>query len=442
MKNRRATSGQAGSRRDASKLRHIIPIAAILTAGAALFPGAGEGAVHRPDSPAQGEDANVETYTCPMHPSVRNPGPGNCPICGMTLTPAGGGASDGTDGSKAVFRVSAAKQQAIGVRIGTASVRELTRSIRAVGSVAPDERKIAAVNLRFSGWIDSVFADYTGKFVTRGAPLFSIYSPEAVAAQKEHLLSRAYASDTAWTVDGLLGGSGLKTATRDRLAFLGLTDAQVDAIEESGTASRTVVITAPVSGHVVGKSATAGMFVEPGTTLYTIADLSTVWLNAEIYQSEIPDVSTGQEAVATFGQIPGREFRGRVTFIWPVLDNTTRSVRARIEVPNGGGALKPGMFGNVVITAGGRKRLSVPAGAVMNTGAREIVFVSAGDDLIEARIVTTGYRNDDWCEVLTGLHEGERVISSANFLIDAESRIQGVLDRLGPADHSRHGGRK
>ncbi len=172
------------------------------------------------------------------------------------------------------------------------------------------------------------------------------------------------------------------------------------------------------------------MYVEPGSNLYTIADLSTVWLNAEIYQNELPDVRTGQEAVIRFGQLPGRDFTGTVTFILPTLDRATRSVRARIVVPNAGGDLKPGMFGNVTIRSAGGKKLSVPVEAVLNTGTREIVFVAGDGDLIEARVVRTGFRNDERCEILSGLHAGERVISSGNFLIDAESRIQGVLDRL------------
>ncbi len=386
---------------------------------------------HSPAGQTQDPPPETKIYTCPMHPSVRQQGPGRCPICGMDLTLAGNARSSPSDDGRGIFHVSPGKQQAIGVKYDTVAVRLLRKTVRAVGNVTIDERRVAIVNLRYSGWIDSVAADYNGKFVSRGDLLFRIYSPEAVAAQREHLLSRAYASDTSWTVDALLGGSDdLGSATRQRLSFLGFTDGQIGALEERGEVSNTVEILSPIAGNIIEKSTTAGMYVEPGTNLYTIADLSTVWLNAEIYQNELPDVRVDQEAVIRFGQIPGRNFTGKVKFLNPTLDRSTRSAKARIEVPNGDGALKPGMYGNVTLHTGGVKKLSVSVDAVMNTGTREIVFVAGGGDVIEARIVRTGFRNDDRCEILSGLAAGERVISSANFLIDAESRIQGVLDRL------------
>ncbi len=386
----------------------------------------------------QERPAPTGIYTCPMHPSVRQEGPGRCPICGMDLTPADGGRAPDSADNRAVFHVSPAKQQAIGVIVDSVLNREMKKSVRVFGNIAEDERRLAVVNLRYSGWIDTLAADYNGKFVRRGDLLFRIYSPEALAAQREHLLSGELASDTTWTVDGMVGPGGFGSATRDRLAFLGFSDGQIDALERAGEPSRSVDVLSPVSGHVVEKMATAGMFVEPGMSLYTIADLSTVWLNVELYQNEIPDVRVGQKVVARFGQIREREFSGTVTFIQPTLDRSTRSVTARIEIPNPDGDLKPGMFGDARIATGGKKRLSVPVNAVINTGTREIAFVALGGDRIEARIVRTGHRNDDFIEVLDGLHAGERVISSANFLIDAESRIQGVLDRLQGSGH-RHG---
>ncbi len=396
--------------------------------------------LHPPSAPVSSQDRPAQTgiYTCPMHPSVRNEGPGRCPICGMDLTPAGGGGSSDSGGGRAVFHVSTGKQQAIGVRIDSVRSREMKKSVRAFGSIAEDERRLAVVNLRYSGWIDTLAADYDGKFVRKGELLFRIYSPEAVAAQREHLLSADLASDTNWTVDGLIGPGGFGSATRDRLVFLGFSGEQIDALERSGEPSRSVEVLSPVSGHVVAKAVTAGMFVEPGMSLYTIADLSTVWLNVELYQHEIPDVRVGQKAAARFGQIREKEFNGEVTFIFPTLNRATRSVTARIEIPNPDGELKPGMFGEARIASGGKHRLSVPVNAVLNTGTREIAFVALDGDLIEARIVRTGYRNDEFVEVLDGLHAGERIISSANFLIDAESRIQGVLDRLRAPAH-QHG---
>lgn len=426
-------------------MNRILLVAAALTMGTALslprfshamagtaFPDGG------PSPATQDPPARKEMYTCPMHPSVRNEGPGRCPICGMDLTPAGGDGAPSEEDGRAVFKVSTARQQAIGVRHDVAAVRDLKKLVRAYGDLAVDERRVASVNLRYSGWIDTVAADYEGRFVRAGELLLRVYSPEALAAQREHLLSAAYAADTAWTVDALLGTRGFGSATRDRLLFLGFTDGQIGELERRGEASRTVGVVSPVSGNILEKMTTAGRFVEPGMTLYTIADLSSVWLNAEIYQSDLPEVRVGQAAEVSFPQHPGRTFHGEVTFIHPRLERETRSVRARIEIANADGALKPGMFGSVTMRTGSRRLLSVPTSAVLNTGTREIVFVDAGGDAIEARIVRTGFRNDRYAEILEGLHEGERVISSANFLIDAESRIQGVLDRL-PAPAHDHG---
>lgn len=417
-----------------NSLRSMIAASAALLAAACLWCAFTPG-VSRAASPAgfvamQDPPDGEAIYTCPMHPSVRQKGPGRCPICGMDLTPASASRSDGGDDGRAVFHVSREKQRVIGVKVDTAAVREMMTTVRAVGSVGYDERKIAVINLRYSGWIESVGADFSGKFVRRGDTLLTIYSPEAVAAQREHLLSGKYATDTAWTAEGVPGGSGFESATRERLLYLGLDPAQIGRLESSGETPRTLAVLSPVDGTVVEKYATAGMYSEPGTTLYTIADLSTVWLNAEIYQEDVPGVGVGREAVVRFGQHPDREFRGRVSFLLPTLDRATRTTRARIEIPNPDGALKPGMFGSVSIRTGGMRALSVPVSAVMNTGTREIVFVRGDGDEIEARVVRTGRRNDRFCEITAGLRAGEIVIASANFLIDAESRIQGVLDRL------------
>lgn len=372
----------------------------------------------------------AELYTCPMHPSVRQNGPGKCPICGMTLTPVRrGGAGDTSD--TALFHVSPSKQQAIGVKYETARVRVMDRKIRTVGNVETDERKISMVHLRYAGWIETLNADFVGKFVSKGTPLFDIYSPEALSAQREYLLSRSFSNDSAWTVDDLLGGEDFDAATRDKLKLLDFTDEQIRRLDSTGEASRTIEVLSPITGFVIGKEATAGMYVEPGMNLYTIADLSTVWLQAEVYQGDLPEVRVGEEAVARFSQFPGRDFHGRVTFIQPVLSRATRSVKVRIEIPNEHGELKPDMFGDVEFSSVLGKRLAVPVDAVMQTGTREIVYVNRGGGGIEARIVRTGVRAGGYAEILSGLGEGESVIASANFLIDAESRIQGVLDRLG-----------
>jgi RND family efflux transporter MFP subunit len=361
----------------------------------------------------------VDYYTCSMHPSVKSKDPGRCPVCSMDLIPVMKQAMPEKKKVDLSFAVSPQKQQLIGVRFSTVAYQPMHKIIRAVGRVAYDETRLSVVNLKIGGWIEKLYADYTGRFVRKGEPLFEMYSPELVSTQEEYLL--ALKSNKSSDV--------LQTA-RQRLLLWDITEEQLETLEKRKVPDRTWAIEAPRSGYVIEKMAIEGMRVEPGMDLYKIADLSTVWVYADVYEFELPLVRLGQEAVITVASMKAQALKGRITYIAPTLDPMTRTARVRIEVPNRDGLLKPEMFADVEIHQMLGKKLAIPESAVLDTGVRQIVFVNKGDGMFEVRLVTLGLRAEDLIEVRDGLEPGERVVSAANFLIDAESRVQGVLQRL------------
>lgn len=377
---------------------------------------------------AEGE---IDYYTCTMHPSIKETKPGRCPICSMDLTPVYKKGKASKEKVDLTFSVSPVKQQLIGVKFTTVEYRQLEKIIHAVGRVDYDERKLAVVNLRISGWIQDLYADFTGKYVKKGEPLFTLYSPDLVSAQQEYLLARqSQQPESVWTVESNQEGKGLIETARERLRLFGITDEQIDKLEKRDKPETYLTISSPISGNVVEKMALKGMRVEPGMTLYKIADLSNVWVYADVYEYELSYVKTGQEARTTLSSFPGEVFKGRITYIFPYLNPNTRTAKVRIEIPNPLGKLKPEMYGNVELRIHLGKKLTIPESAVLQTGVRQIVFVDKGDGLFEVRFIKLGARTEELYEVKEGLDEGERVVSSANFLIDAESRVQGVLQRM------------
>lgn len=394
---------------------HKIMIAAVVLGLAACAKKAPE---HASTSTASDSAASaVEYWTCSMHPSIKETQPGRCPLCGMDLTPVkrGGTHPDSVD---LTFHVSTEQQQMIGVNFAAVERRSIQSAVQAFGRVDIDETRQAVVNLRVSGWIEKVYVDFLGQAVKRGAPLFLIYSPDLVSAQSEYLLAKR-------TQDERL----MRTA-RERLLMWQFTEAQIAELETRGEAATRVDIHAPASGIVVEKMAVPGMRVEPGMTLYRIADLSTVWVQADVYESELALVEKGQLVTVSFPALGGARYFGSVAFIDPVLNPTTRAARVRIVLDNPDGLFKPEMYAQVNLAAPLGERLVVPASAVLRTGQRELVFVDKGSGVLELRLVHTGVRGDGYEEITHGLVEGERVATSANFLLDAESRVQGVLQRL------------
>jgi len=325
------------------------------------------------------------------------------------------------------------KQQLIGLKTAVAAVKPLHRTIRTVGRIEYDERKFATVNAKFEGWIEKLHVDYTGKYVKKGDPLAEIYSPELLATQQEFLnllkwsrpgtdakeqsVGRLLEQDTAATIE----------SARQRLRLWDISDEQIKSIEETGKTVRTLTIHSPADGYVVQKMALQGMRFMPGEKLFDIADLSTVWVISDIYEYELSFVKPGQTARISLSYFPGKEFTSSVEFVYPDLAVDTRTAKVRFVISNPGGLLKPQMFTNVEITVDLGRRLAIPEDAIIDTGTRQIVYVDKGEGNFEPREVTVGLRAEGMVEVLKGLKPKEKVATAANFLIDSEARLKGVV---------------
>ena len=341
----------------------------------------------------------------------------------------------------------AVQRQLIGVRTTEVSYAQLGEAIRAVGSITYDERKLTQVNLRVSGWIQKVFVDALGKPVRKGEPLLTLYSPDLLATQDEYLLALRSQAQLAGSpmLDAKTGAEALVASARERLKLWSFTDQQMAELEGRGTAEPVITVYSPSRGIVLKREALPGKYVDPGTTLYELADLSTVWIYGDVYESQIADVKLNQPAAATFDAYPGEAFAGKVQYIYPYLNETTRTIRVRLELPNPTLKLKPGMYGNVLIQTDQQERLVVPKEAVLDTGLRQIVFLDRGKGMYVPTDVKLGRRSEDKAEVLAGLKEGDRVVTAANFLLDAQSKLastgnmQQMMGQIGMADWQMRG---
>jgi Cu(I)/Ag(I) efflux system membrane fusion protein len=335
--------------------------------------------------------------------------------------------------TQAFAMIAPLKQQLIGVKTEVVEKRPMDAVVRAVGRVGYDERRIASVNLRISGWVEDLFVDYTGRAVRKGQPLFTLYSPDLVATQDEFLLAlraRDKVKDSP-IPEVRRQADQMVEAARDRLKLWTLTDDQIDEIAGRGKAQTSVTISSPVRGYVIDKNVFKGTFVRPDQTLYTIADLSTVWVYAEIYEYEVPFVRVGQPATVIFASYPGERFHGRVSYIYPYLNKEARTVKVRLELPNPDVRLKPDMYGDVLIAVKRGSKVAVPEQAVLDSGTRTLVFVVRGEGLFEPRPVTLGPKVGAYYEVRTGVTEGERVATSGTFLIDSESKLMAATNMMG-----------
>ena len=341
--------------------------------------------------------------------------------------------SEDTGPAQAYAMVGPFKQQLIGVKTTVVEKRPLETVVRAVGRVDYDEQRIAHVNLRVSGWIEDLFVDYTGQRVRKGQPLFTLYSPDLVATQDEYLLAlRAQDKVKDSPIPEVRQqAEQMVEAARDRLRLWTLTDEQLNELARRGKAQTYVTIRSPIAGHVIDKKVFKGTFVEPEMRLYTIADLATVWINAEIYEYEVPFVQMGQLATVTFSSYPGELFHGRVSYIYPYLNKEARTVKVRLELPNPGALLKPDMYGDVLISVNRGTNLAIPEQAVLDSGTRTLVFVVRGEGLFEPRAVKLGPKIGSYYEVREGVTEGDRVVTSGNFLIDSESKLMAATNMMG-----------
>ena len=333
------------------------------------------------------------------------------------------------DGS---VRLSAAQISEFGVTFGYVERRMIEEEVRTVGIVNFDETRIAGVTPKVDGYVERLYVDFTGQPVRRGQPLLEIYSPELVMAQDELLLAaRLEANLEHSIVPGVpAGASNLVAAARRRLRLWDISEAQIDAILESGRARRTLTLHAPVSGIVVEKNVLAGQAVSAGDPLYTIADLSEVWVEAELREANAGVVEPGDEVIVEFAAFPGRPIRGQVEYVYPTLQSESRTLKARIAVPNPDGRLKPGMYATVRIAAPAREALTVPLSAVLNTGERRLVFVDIGDGGLMPVEVEIGRIGAGFAEVLSGLEPGQRVVTSAQYLLDSESNLAQTMKSM------------
>jgi Cu(I)/Ag(I) efflux system membrane fusion protein len=323
-----------------------------------------------------------------------------------------------------VLRVSTEKIQRLGVKTARVENTEIAKTVRSVGIIEADERRLHNVTLRFDGFIEKLYVNATGQSVTRGQPLFELYSPDLISAQNEYLLARQSQNMLAGGREWVQGGiKSLADSSLERLENWGISANDLGRLRE-GEILKTVVVRSPASGVVLEKSAVAGTRAMAGDTLFKIVDLSTVWAMAEVYEQDIGSIKPGQTAQVTLDAYPGKTFTGKVGFVYPMLNAATRTVKVRVELANPGQLLKPMMYAQLQIDSQKHRALTAPASAVLDSGRRTLVLVDLGDGRFEPRQVEVGLRSDESIEILKGLQEHERVVVNANFLIDAESNLK------------------
>jgi membrane fusion protein, copper/silver efflux system len=387
-----------------------------------------------------GTPADNAPYACPMHPDQTSSDPNaRCAICKMKLEPrkVAPGTEQTASHSEAqivpgvtAVDLPAGRVQLIGMKTARVSRETLTPEIRTVGYVAVNERGQATISTRFSGWIEKLMVNQTGDRVRRGQILATLYSQQLLAAQQEFLDARRAAAGS---------NTGLDDAIRRRLELLGISGKELDEIARTGTVLRAIPLRSPVSGHVTVKNALPGLYVQPGTQLFEVADLSTVWVLADVYEYEAGRVHVGQRARFELAAYPGELFMGKVRFIYPSLDPSTRTLRLRLELPNPVLKLKPGMYGTATLDLATSEGLVVPKEAVIDTGEVQYAFVARPGGRFEPRRLKLGTRSEDKVQVLSGLADGETVVTTGNFLIDSESRLRSAIEGVGEAASSGGG---
>lgn len=383
-------------------------------------------------------------YHCPMHPNYRSDKPGECPICGMKLVPDDDSAHPVSAEAQmptgiGTIRISPEKQQLIGVKFGEVTPGAGVHSFRSVGQVTMDETRFTKVQTRIDGWIEKVFVDFTGKFIEKGQPLLTLYSPEMLASQREYLLalrSREIMKGSP-LADSQQQSDSLVAASRKRLELFSLSESQIEEITRTQQALTNITIHSPLSGYVMMRNAFPKQRITPETELYTVVDLSKVWIMADVFENEASMIQIGMPVRMNLSYAGGRKFDGRVSYIQPQVDPTTRTLKVRIEADNPNMTLKPEMFVDVEFSVSMPARMTVPAEAVLDTGLKKTVFVDRGDGFLEPRQVETGERIGDRIEITKGLAVRERIVISGNFLIDSESQLKASAS--GMAGHQHEG---
>jgi len=406
--------------------------------------------------------SDKQLYTCPMHPSIVQDHPGQCPICSMTLVPklattagakpppAGSTANAAPVAGLSPVDLTPERIQLIGMKTATVKREVLGGELRTVGVVAANERGLAQITTRFAGWIQKLLVSETGERVRRGQVLATIYSPDVLRAEQELLVAAGWNAGAdgkpahANEMHGSDLAAGLVANARRRLELLGISPQEIDDVLRTGKAVEAIAIRSPAEGTVVGKNAVAGVAVQPGTVLFEVADLSQVWVTADVYEQDIARIHVGQPARLELSSFPGESHAGKVKFIYPVADANNHTLRIRLEFKNrsdrNGPRLRPGMYGTVYLNLPATTGLMVPAEAVVDTGDTRYLFVAKDGGHFEPRLVTIGARAKDRVEVLSGVSEGETVVTTGNFLIDSESRLRAAIEGQTSGSTSPAGG--
>lgn len=397
------------------------------------------GRVHPSSAPPVSTPARKILYwTDPMVPGYKSDKPGKSPFMDMELVPVyeDGSSSEPAAGVEGYSTITLAqqRQQAIGVQLGKAETRDLTKTIRTVGRVTFDETLNHQIRAKFEGYVEKLYVNYTGMAVHRGQPLLSIYSPELLATQQEYLLAFRARQQFRGSSNAEVARAGvnLYDSARQRLLLWDISPKQIQELERNGKPQKALTLYSAVDGFVMSKNAVQGARVMPADTLFEIAGISHVWVLADVYESDAPFVRLGQTARMSLSYLPGRTWTGKVTFIAPVLDEKSRTVQVRLEFENSDRTLKPEMYADVALERPLGRVVAVPDSAVLSTGTRDLVFVARGDGRFEPRTVKTGAKVAGYYEIREGISAGEEVVTQANFLIDSESRLKSALSGMAP----------
>lgn len=397
----------------------------------------GEHAGHDRAAMAPAGERKILYWYDPMHPQYRSDKPGIAPDCGMKLVPQYAEEAEAPAAlPTGTVHISPEKQQLIGVRTAPVTAENVTQTLRAVGLVEVDETRVAHVHTKVSGWVRRVFVDYTWQHVHQGAPLFTLYSPELVSAQQEYLIARRAQAElgTAAYREAAEGSAALLRAARMRLKLWDVTEEQIAELEARGAPQEELTVFSPAGGHVSARNVFPNQYITPESDLYTVVDHTRVWVQAQLYEYEMAAVRAGQPATMTVEALPGRVFRGQVSFIPPHLEMETRTQPVRVEFENPELLLKPGMFATVELQVPLGRRIVIPREAVLDTGTRQLVFLARGQGYFEPREIQTGARLGDRVVVLDGLRPGDTVVASGVFLLDSESRLKSAM---GGMQHGR-----
>jgi RND family efflux transporter MFP subunit len=384
------------------------------------------------------QEKKILYYRNPMGLPDTSPVPKKDPM-GMDYIPVYEGGDDAEPGAANQVRISTDKVQRLGVRTEAAGLRAIEKTVRAAARIEPDERRVYVVSTKFEGFIERLHVNATGQAVGRGQPLFDVYSPELVSAQREYAIAaQGLQAMKDAAPEAQAGMRQLAESSLARLKNWDVSEEQVKALSRSGEARRSLSFRSPVAGIVTEKKAVQGMRVMPGEMLYQIADLSSVWAQADVFEQDIGMVKSGARAKVRINAYPDKEFEGKVAYVYPTLKPETRTMQVRIEMPNPGMLLKPGMFAQVELAAPARAQaVTVPVSAVIDSGTRRIVLVQAKEGRYEPREVKLGVRSDDYVEVVSGVKEGEQVVVTANFLIDAESNLKAAVGGFGQPEAAK-----